>query len=185
MILNLLDIFDYGKMYIIKNPEIFPSERLLVESQIFGMSDYIILGNYSPLNLRHLYNVTKKFKNDIKIKIRRGFTFYQIIEIIKELKNRYDLLIYYFDPISYSDLRNDEKYALISGIVNGLVEYTSENNSITLFFSSYPFPIISKFPYIITEKHSYGYNIKYGEKNYHFYYIPGQLSLFDFNNQNG
>ncbi|MGC8691510.1 MAG: hypothetical protein ACP5RZ_00615 [Thermoplasmata archaeon] len=183
MLIRLYDIFDYGKMYIIKNPDAFPSERLLVESQLAGMNDYLIMGNYTPTDLRSSYNMIKKFKNNIKITVRRGFTFYQIIEILKELKNRYDLLIYYFDPISYSDLRNDEKFSLISGIVNGMLEYTSENNSITLFFSSYSFPFLARFPYILSEKHQNGYTIKYGDRIYRFYYIPGQLSIFDFDGE--
>ncbi|MGC9138677.1 MAG: hypothetical protein ACP5G5_06730 [Thermoplasmata archaeon] len=133
--MGMIEIFTPGILNFLKEKEGFPWESIIVEAQHLGYSTYLIFGNVVPLDLRMLYTILKRMGNDIKILIRRGFTYHQLLKIVMDLERYHDLVIFFHDPVAFEDLRADERYAILGTILISLSRYAGTLNSICIYSS--------------------------------------------------
>ena len=144
--MNILDLFTPGKLNFVREEGGFVWENIIVESQILGFNSYLIFGNIVPIKLRMLYAILNRMGKTKNILIRRGFTYHQLLTIVLELEKYYDLVLFFHDPVSFNDLRGDEKHSLLNMIAISLLKYAETNNSICIFSSeeNFKFPIEHK-----------------------------------------
>ncbi len=175
--MNLLDIFTPGKLNFVKEEEGFVWENILVESQLLGFKTYLIFGNLVPIRLRMLYSMLYRMGKNGHIHVRRGFTYHQLVNILLELEKYYDLLIFFHDPVSFNDLRGDEKHSLLNTVALLIARYASNHNSICIFSSQelFKFPVEHKV--IRMREIEEGWRVESEGKVRIFYRDPRQSSL--------
>ncbi|MGC8662998.1 MAG: hypothetical protein ACP5SF_01545 [Thermoplasmata archaeon] len=128
-----LDIYSFGSLNIMKYEENFPWEKIIIDAMKYGFSTYLVFGNYVNINFRLLHTALKRLKLNENILIRRGFTYYQLMEIVLELSSYHDIVLFFHDPVSFQDLSSDEKFTLSQAIMLNLSRYAETFDSITVF----------------------------------------------------
>lgn len=126
-------LFKPGSLNLMKYELGFPWEKIIIDAMRFGMFTYIIQGNFSDINFRLLHTTLKRLKLDEKLLIRRGFTYYQLLQIVLELSSYHDLVIFFHDPVSFQDLSSEEKFILSQAVMLNLVRYAETFNTISVF----------------------------------------------------
>lgn len=175
--MTLIDIFNPGYINLIGEYETFPWESIVIEAQHLGYSVYLIFGNVVPINLRLIYTLLKRLGKKLNITIRRGFTYHQLLYIVDELDKYYDLVIFFHDPVSFMDLKHDEKNIIVKSIAISLGRYAGTLNSICIFSSNEKLNIPLDVKRIKVEIFKNGFMAEsQGVKRY-IYNDPRQISL--------
>ena len=169
--------FVEGKLNVLRNIEEFPWESLILNTQKYGQSIYLVFGNVLPVDLRTVHVLLKRMKIKSTIKIRRGFTYYALLEIIQSLKNYYDMVIVFHDPVSYSDLKKEEKFVLLNSLLISLTKYAEDFDSIAIFVHDGEFNYRGPYNRIDMEFIGIGWKIRSNSSEIFIYHDPRQTSL--------
>ncbi len=171
------EIYSYGTLNIMKYEENFPWEKIIVDAMRYGLSVYLIFGNYVNMNLRLVHTTLKRLKMNENITIRRGFTYYQLLEIVLEINSYYDIIIFFHDPISFRDLSSDEKFTLSQAVMLNLFKYAEMFDSITVFAHTESFNFKYTVKRIEVNPVRKGWKITSNGKELFIYYDPLQVPL--------
>ncbi|MGC8565833.1 MAG: hypothetical protein ACP5R0_05065 [Thermoplasmata archaeon] len=172
-----ISLFRHGVLNLMRYEEGFPWERIIIDAMKYGMSTYIILGNYLNINFRLLHTALKRLKFEEKILIRRGFTYYQILQIVLELSSYHDLILFFHDPISFQDLSTEEKFALSQAVMLNLLKYAETFDTISVFAHTDNFNFQYNVKRINAKPIKNGWKIiSEGEEKF-IYSDPAQVSL--------
>lgn len=172
-----LTLFKHGSLNLMKYEAGFPWEKIIIDAMRYGMSTYVMLGNYSNLNFRLLHSTLKRIKLDEKILIRRGFTYYQLLQIVLELSSYHDLVIFFHDPVSYQDLSPEEKFTLSQAVMLNLLKYAETFDAISIFAHTENFNFQYNVKRINVKAIKNGWKIISEGKENFVYFDPAQVSL--------
>ncbi len=169
--------FVEGKLNVLRNTKLFPWESLIVNAQRYGQSIYLVFGNVLPVDLRAVHVMLKRMKIKSGIKIRRGFTYYALLEIVLSVKNYYDMVIVFHDPVSYSDLKKQEKFVLLNSLLISLTKYAEDFDSSVIFVHEGEFNYKGPYNRVEMEFTGIGWKIRSNSNEMFLYYDPRQTSL--------
>lgn len=173
----LLDIFMPGKLNYIREEGGFPWESIIVEAQHLGYSTYLIFGNTIPMDLRIVYTVLKRTGKMHDVRVRRGFTYHQLLTVVKELEKYNDMVIFFHDPVAFSDLRGDEKHTLMVSLSYLLARYAETFNSVCIFASGEELKLPVDIYRIKATNVQYGWMIEAQGMRRYIYRDPRQVSI--------